>query len=156
MKITLYRYSMLIAAFALLALSVFYFITYAGIVAAVGKSYEMSLFHRSSIQGLWLTFASQSLLFALLYFLVAARPRSVSREVIVICGLLQLIASILIFSFTGSTLAVYLLAGAALFVLIGSVLWPTDEELDAEKLAAATLVTSQRPAAAPPPSDPAL
>jgi len=161
MKISLYRYSMLIAAFALLALSVFYFVTYAGIVAAVSRSFDMSLFHRNSIRGLWLTFASQSLLFSLLYFLVASRPRSVSREVIVICGLLQLVASILILWFSGSTLVVYLLAGAALFVLIGSVLWPTEEDLAAEKLAEATLVTTKGPAASPPappppPNDPVL
>lgn len=129
MKISLYRYSMLIAAFALLALSIFYFITYAGIVDAVTKSNGMSTFYRNSIQGLWLTFASQALLFALLYFLVAARPSSVSREVIVICGLLQLVASVMIFLFSGSMLVVYLLAGAAMFVLIGSVLWPSEEEL---------------------------
>jgi hypothetical protein len=140
MKISLYRYSMLIAAFALLALSIFYFVTYAGIVAAVSKSNEMSTFYRNSIQGLWLTFASQALLFALLYFLVAARPSSVSREVIVICGLLQLVASVMIFLFSGSMLVVYLLAGAAVFVLIGSVLWPSDDEL----------ATSTIPAALPP------
>ena len=126
MKITLYRYSMLIAAFALLALSIFYFVSYAQVVPAVAS---ISPFYRNSIQGLWLTFASQALLFALLYFLVAARPRSVSREVIVICGLLQLVASIMIFLFSGSMTMVYLLAGAALFVLIGSLLWPSEEEL---------------------------
>ncbi len=65
MKITLYRYSMLIAAFALLALAIFYFITYAGVVDAVSKSNDMSPFYRNSIRGLWLTFASQTLLFAL-------------------------------------------------------------------------------------------
>jgi hypothetical protein len=169
MKITLYRYSMLIAAFALLALAIFYFITYAGAVAAVGNSVDMSPFYRNSIQGLWLTFASQSLLFALLYFLVASKPRSVSREVIVICGLLQLVASILIFYFTRSTLAVYLLGFAALFVLIGSVLWPTVEDVNAAKIRAAQAVTvapsqptalsgtaASPSASVAPPSDPAL
>jgi hypothetical protein len=147
MKITLYRYSMLIAAFALLALSIFYFITYAQVVPAVST---ISPFYRNSIQGLWLTFASQALLFALLYFLVAARPRSVSREVIVICGLLQLVASIMIFLFSGSMTMVYLLAGAALFVLIGSMLWPSEEEL------APVQVVTAPPAVAsvPPPASP--
>jgi hypothetical protein len=138
MKITLYRYSMLIAAFALLALAIFYFFTYASVVSAVSRSFDMSPFHRNSIRGLWLTFASQSLLFALLYFLVASRPRSVSREVIVICGLLQLVAAILIFYFASSTTAMYLLAIAALFVMLGSLLWPTAEDVAAEKLRAAT------------------
>jgi hypothetical protein len=71
MKLSLYRYCMLIAAFALLALAIFYFVTYAGVVGAVGNSADISPFYRNSIQGLWLTFASQSLLLALLYFLVA-------------------------------------------------------------------------------------
>jgi hypothetical protein len=151
MKISLYRYSMLIAAFALLALSIFYFISYAQVVSAV---VNLSPFYRNSIQGLWLTFASQALLFALLYFLVAARPRSVSREVIVICGLLQLVASIMIFMFSGSMTMVYLLAGAALFVLIGSVLWPSEEELAAPPVPAALPPASAVPTAPPPPVPP--
>jgi hypothetical protein len=163
MKITLYRYSMLIAAFALLALAIFYFVTYAGVVGAVGDSNVISPFYRNSIQGLWLTFASQSLLFALLYFLVASKPRSVSREVIVICGLLQLVAAILIFYFARSTTAMYLLAVAALFVLAGSVLWPSEEDVVAAKIRAAAAVTpTPAPTTTPsststvPPSDPAL
>jgi hypothetical protein len=163
MKISLYRYSMLIAAFALLALAIFYFITYAGVVGAVGDSNVISPFYRNSIQGLWLTFASQSLLFALLYFLVASKPRSVSREVIVICGLLQLVAAILIFYFARSTTAMYLLAVAALFVLAGSVLWPSEEDVVAAKIRAAAAVTpTPAPTTTPsststvPPSDPAL
>jgi fucose permease len=62
----------------------------------------------------------------------------VSREVIVICGLLQLVAAILIFYFASSTTAMYLLAIAALFVMLGSLLWPTAEDVAAEKLRAAT------------------
>ncbi len=128
MKSLLYRYCMLIAAAALLALAIYYFITYGSIAFAVGRSPDLSLFHQNSIRGLWLTFASQSLLFALLYFLVALRPRSVSREVIVICGLLQLIAAVLILFFSGSRLAMYLLAITTLFVLVGGMLWPSEEE----------------------------
>lgn len=159
MKITLYRYCMLIAAFALLAVAVFYFLTYAGVVAAVTRSLDMAPFYRNSIRGLWLTFASQSLLFALLYFLVASRPRSVSREVIVLCGLLQLVAAILIFYFARSTTAMYLLALAAVFVLIGSMLWPSEEEVLAAKVNAAQAVVKSAAAPAPappPPNDPAL
>ena len=133
-------------------------------VGAVTKNLEMGPFYRNSIRGLWLAYACQSLLLALLYFLVASKPRSVSREVIVICGLLQLVASIMIFLFTGSTTSVYLLAIAALFVLIGSVLWPTEEDVAAEKIraAAAVMPPASQPAATPgkaatasPPSDPA-
>jgi hypothetical protein len=157
MKITLYRYSMLIAAFALLALAIFYFITYSGVVAAVTRSFDMAPFYRNSIRGLWLTFASQSLLFALLYFLVASRPRSVSHEVIVICGLLQLVAAILIFYFARSTTAMYLLAIAAVFVLFGSALWPSEEDVAAAKIRAAQALIPPTPPTAPaPPSDPAL
>lgn len=127
----LYRYSMLIAAAALLGLAIFYFISYAGVAVAVSTSPDMSPFYQHSVRALWLTFASQSLLFALLYNLVAWRPGSVSREVIVICGLLQLIAAVLIFYFSGSTVPVYLLAITALFVLIGALSWPSDEPVPA-------------------------
>jgi tryptophan-rich sensory protein len=160
MKVTLYRYCMLIAAGTLLALSIFYFVGSSGIADALEKS-SMPDFYQRSVRGLWLTFASQSLLMALLYALVSWRPRSVSREVVVICGLLQLVAAVLIFSSAQrGTLAVMLLAFAALFVLIGSLLWPSDEEMNAARVKAATrVIAASTPAAgapAPPPEDPAL
>jgi len=155
MKITLYRYCMLIAAFALLALAIISFITFPGVVNELSKSNDMSPFHRNSIRGLWLTFASQNLLFALLYFLVASRPRAMSREVIVICGLLQLVAAILIFYFASSTTSMYLLSVAALLVLVGSMLWPSEEDVAAEKLRAAAAITSATSATTLPAATPA-
>ena len=43
------------------------------------------------------------MLIALLYLLVAFKPHAVTREVIVLLGLLQLVECVLLFSFSGST-----------------------------------------------------
>ena len=83
---------------------------------------------KQSIQALWLTFACHGLLIALLYFLVAFKPRAVSREVIVLLGLIQLVEAVLMFALAGNSISSLLLAVAALFVLVGALLWPKKPE----------------------------
>lgn len=118
-----FRWCMLIGALALTGVALYYFISYVGLAIALSNN-GLTLFYKNSMRALWITFGVQSLLLALLYFIVAFRPRAVTREVIVICGLLQLTESVLLFTLAGNALAVGLLGIAAVFVLIGSVLWP--------------------------------
>ncbi|MGC4029122.1 MAG: hypothetical protein QM696_09645 [Steroidobacteraceae bacterium] len=118
-----FRYCMLIGALALAGVAVYYFATYMLLIVALGSS-GMKMHYQDSVRALWLAFGAQSLLIALLYAIVAFRPHAVTREVIVICGLLQLTESLLLFLFSGNTTAVVLLGIAALCVMIGSVLWP--------------------------------
>jgi hypothetical protein len=123
MKLTSFRYCMLIGAFALGGLAIFYFTKFIVISIALSNN-GMQPELTQSIRALWLAFACQTLLIGLLYALVAWKPHSVSREVIVILGMLQLIEAILQFAFAGSDIAAILLVLAALFVLMGSILWP--------------------------------
>jgi hypothetical protein len=103
---------------------VFYFVNYAVVLSiALGNS-GVKPFLQSSIRAMWLAFACQTLLVGLLYGLVAYRPHSVTREVIVLLGLLQLVESTLLFLFAGSKTVALLLACAAFFVILGSFLWP--------------------------------
>jgi hypothetical protein len=123
MKLTGFRYCMLIGSLALGSLAIFYFVGFINLSIALannGTQPELT----QSVRALWLTFACQALLIGALYSLVAWRPHAVSREVIVILGMLQLVEAVLLFSFSGSGIAAALLTGAAFFVLIGSVLWP--------------------------------
>jgi hypothetical protein len=123
MKLTSFRYCMLIGALALAGLAVFYFVHFIELSIALdnnGLRPELKAY----IRALLLAFACQALLIGLLYALVAWKPHAVSREVIVILGLLQLVEAVLLLSFSGSGIAATLLTGAALFVLLGSVLWP--------------------------------
>jgi hypothetical protein len=123
MKLTSFRYCMLIGAFALAGLAIFYFVHFIELSIALdnnGLKPELKAY----IRALLLAFACQALLIGLLYALVAWKPHAVSREVIVILGLLQLVEAVLLLTFSGSGIAAILLSGAALFVLIGSVLWP--------------------------------
>src|SRR4051812_6070358 len=123
MRFASFSYCMMISAIALGAVSIYFFIKYWELHIALNNSgMQPDLQHW--IRALWLAFASQGLLIALLYGIVANRPHSVSRPVIVLLGLLHLVESILQFGFSGSKVVAALLIITALFVLIGSVLWP--------------------------------
>ncbi len=123
MKLASFRYCMIIGALALIGLALFYFIKYFVLsIALTNNGLQPDL--QQSIRALWLAFACQALLIGLLYALVAWKPHAVSREVIVILGLLQLVEAALQLSFAGSGIAAGLLIAAALCVLLGSVLWP--------------------------------
>lgn len=124
MRIQSFRYCMLISAAALVGVAVFYLSYYAVVVRiALGNS-GITPFIAASTRAMWLTFSLQSLLIGLLYALVAWKPRAVSREVIVLFGLLQLVEATLLLLNAGSKIAALLLVVAATFVLIGAVLWP--------------------------------
>jgi hypothetical protein len=127
MRVTSFRYCMMIGALALMGLALFYFFSYVGLAIALSNN-ALQPFYKDSIRALWLAFGCQALLIAALYALVAWKPHAVSREVIVLFGLLQLVEAVLLFSFAGSAVAVALLSAAAIFVLIGSALWPVKLE----------------------------
>jgi hypothetical protein len=107
----------------LLGVAIYYFANYVTLAIALNNNnLQPSL--NQSIRALWLAFACQNLLVGSLYVVVAYRPHAVTREVIVLLGLMQLVESMLLFTFSGSRIVAYLLIGAALFVLIGAALWP--------------------------------
>jgi hypothetical protein len=123
MKLKSFRYCMLIGALALTSLALYYFSRYIVLAIALNNNdLQPDLEH--SIRAMWLAFACQALLIGALYALVAWKPHAVSREVIIILGMLQMVEAVLLFSFSGSGIAAALLTGAALFVLVGSMLWP--------------------------------
>jgi hypothetical protein len=119
-----FRTCMLIGAAALGAVALYYFIRYSIVldVALDNSGVKASL--QASIRALWLAFAFQALLIGSLYALVAFRPRAVSREVIVLFGLLQLVEAVLLFLFAGSRVMALLLVAVAACVMIGAALWP--------------------------------
>ncbi len=123
MRITSFRYCMLIGAVALAAVAIYYFVSYVTLAIALGNN-GLQASIKQAVCALWLAFACQSLLISLLYALVAWKPHAVSREVIVIFGLLQLVEAVLLFSFAGSAVVAYLLIAAAACVLLGAVMWP--------------------------------
>jgi hypothetical protein len=124
MKNAGFHYCMLIGALSLAGVALSYFLSYFFnlSVALDNNHLEASLDH--AVRAQWLAFACQSLLIALLYVLVAFKPHSVTREVIVLLGLLQLVECVLLFVFSGSNVAAGLLIAASLFVLAGAALWP--------------------------------
>jgi hypothetical protein len=123
MRLRSFRYCMLIGAAALLSVSLYYLLGYVGVAIALNNS-GIQPFYQQSIRAMWLAFGFQAFLMAVLYAVVAWRPRAVSRAVIVICGLLQLVEAVLQLSLSGSAIAMAMLSIAAIFVLIGSTLWP--------------------------------
>ncbi|MET0279561.1 MAG: hypothetical protein ABW278_00355 [Steroidobacteraceae bacterium] len=143
-----FRYCMLIGAVALAGVSVFYFYNYVVLGIALRNS-GVELFLQNAIRAMWLSFAFQGLFIALAYALAAYRPHAMTREVIVLLGLLQLIESVLLFSFAGGQVVALLLAGAAVFVLVGSALWPK-KLLPPVAMAATAGATPGSPATPPP------
>jgi hypothetical protein len=154
MRETSFRYCMLVGAAALGAVAIYYFVGYVELKIALNNNgLQPSL--QQSIEGLWLAFALHGLLIALLYLLVAFKPRAVSREVIVLLGLIQLAEAVLLFATAGNRVSSLLLALAALFVLIGAVLWPKKPEPEAlasEELPGETLTADEPPIEALPPA----
>lgn len=123
MRNSSFRYCMLIGAIALGGVAVFYFVNYVVLSIALTNN-GLQPFLKDSVRALWLTFAFQALLIGLLYTLVAFRPHAVTREVIVLLGLLQLVEAVLLFSFAGNLWVALLLVAAATCVLLGAALWP--------------------------------
>ena len=124
MKKAGFHYCMLIGAISLAGVALSYFLNYFFKLSVALDNNHLEPLLDQSIRAQWLAFAFQALLIALLYLLVAFRPHAVTREVIVLLGLLQLVECILLFLFSGSTVAAGLLIVASMFVLAGAVLWP--------------------------------
>jgi hypothetical protein len=141
MKLTSFRYCMSIGALALIGLALYYFSRYIVLAIALNNN-DIQIDLEHSIRAMWLAFACQALLIGALYALVAWKPHAVSREVIVILGMLQMVEAVLLFSFSGSGIAAALLTGAAFFVLIGSVLWP--KKLPPESVRSVPIAPQQR------------
>jgi hypothetical protein len=124
MKQKSFRFCMLVGAVALLSVAIFYFSTYLLRVSVALDNNDLEPFIENSVRALWLCFACQALLIGMLYLLVSFRPHTVSREVILLLGLGQLVEVVLLLSFADSKLVASLLAIASVFVLCGALIWP--------------------------------
>jgi hypothetical protein len=125
MRFKSFRFCMLVGAAALGAVALYYFVRYAVVLNIALDNSGVRPALQASIRALWLAFAFQALLIALLYALVAFRPRAVTREVIVLFGLLQLVEAVLLFAFSGGWWMAMLLVAVSVCVLLGAVLWPS-------------------------------
>jgi hypothetical protein len=119
-----FRFCMLVGAATLLAVALYYFINYAVVLDVALSNSSLREELAASVRALWLAFGGQALLIALLYVLVAFRPPAVSREVIVLLGLLQIFEATLLFTFSGNVWMAVALVAAAVLVLAGALLWP--------------------------------
>ncbi len=119
-----FQWCMIVGACALLGVAVYYLATFIGLNIAVANA-GLTPFYQQMIRAMWIGYCIQASLLGLLFIVAALRPHWISRPPIVICGLLPLAEAVLGFSFTGSYVLMMLLACAALFVLVGAVLWPT-------------------------------
>jgi hypothetical protein len=114
---------MLIGAAALLGVALYYGFGYVGLNIAVGNS-GLKPFYQQTMRALWLGYCLQASLLGMLFTVAALRPHWISRPLLVICGLLPLAEGILALSFAGSYWLMMMLFCAAIFVLIGALLWP--------------------------------
>jgi vacuolar-type H+-ATPase subunit I/STV1 len=151
MRSSTFKFCMLFAGVTLLAVATYFFVTYVGVKIALDNN-GLRPFYQQSIRALWLTFGFQALLIGVLYFIVAYRPHAVTREVIVIFGLIQLVEGVLMLAFSGSWVAASLLGVAALCVLVAAMIWPEKAEVEIGYGAAAPPApAASTPASAPGP-----
>lgn len=123
-RIATFRWCMLIGAAALLGVALYYGFGYIGLDIAVGNS-GLKPFYQQTMRALWLGYCLQATLLGILFTVAAMRPHWISRPLLVICGLLPLAEGVMALSFAGSYWLMILLFCAAVFILVGSVLWPT-------------------------------
>lgn len=121
---TSFRWCMVIGAGALLGVAVYYLVTYVGLNIAVQNA-GLTVFYQQTIRAMWIGYTLQASLFGMLFLVAAFRPHWISRPVLVICGLLPLAEAVLGMSYTGSYWLMLMLFCAAIFVLVGALLWPT-------------------------------
>jgi hypothetical protein len=136
---TSFRWCMLVGAAALLGVALYYGFGYVGLNIAVGNS-GLKPFYQQTMRALWLGYCLQSTLLGMLFTVAAMRPHWLSRPVLVICGLLPLAEGVLAMSFTGSYWLMLMLFCAAIFVLLGALLWPTHPTVLAARAAASAPV----------------
>ena len=119
-----FRFCMLVGAVGLGTVALYHFTRYAIVLNIALDNSGVKPALQASIRALWLAVAFQALLIGTLYALVAFRPRAVSREVIVLFGLLQLVEAVLLFWFSGAQWMALLLVALSVCVMLGAVLWP--------------------------------
>lgn len=142
---TSFRTCMLLGAAALIGAAIFYGFGYIG-VSSVIRTANFTPFYAESIRSLWIGYCLQAALLGVLLIVAAFRPHWISRPLVVICGLMPLAQAVLAMSSTGSLWGMGSMFSAAIFVLIGAMLWPNRP--DAPLAPPAAEVTS---ATAPPP-----
>ncbi len=123
-RLTTFRVCMIIGGLALLTAAVFYGFGYIG-VSSVIRTANFTTFYAESIRTFWLGYCLQSGLLGILFIVAAMRPHWISRPMVTICGLLPLAQAVLALSNTHSQLGMALMFLAAIFVLVGALLWPT-------------------------------
>jgi len=146
-RVSTFRWCMLIGAAALLGVALYYGFGYIGLDIAVGNS-GLKPFYQQTMRALWLGYCLQATLLGILFTVAAIKPHWISRPLLVICGLLPLAEGVMALSFAGSYWLMILLFCAAMFILIGALLWPTRPTPVAPAAAQPPPVTS---ATAPPP-----
>lgn len=120
------RWALAAAALALLAVAAVHGAGYLTVGIAVRNS-GLQPWLQKAFGALWLGYTVQALLLAAVLGLAAWRPRSVSREVVAICGLLPVLAGIVLFwNLDGlwSQAGIALLLVAATGVLLGAAATP--------------------------------
>ncbi len=96
----------------------------AGYVAAsiAVKNSGLSPFFQNAFRALWLGFSLQALVIGGILLIAAMRPRSVSRAVLILCGLLPLISGALLALYLESVVGSLALVAAAALIVAGAAL----------------------------------
>ena len=100
-------------------------------LAAVAAS-DLEPFYRGSLKALWLIDSATLLTLALVFAAVAARPRLVSRPVILLLAIIPAATAFFLYKFIGNFLPAHMLLGAAVGAAVAGLAWSTKSSAGSE------------------------
>jgi len=92
-------------------------------LAAVAKS-NLTLFYGNSLKLLWLADSATMFILAAVFSLIASRPSTATRPLVMLLAFIPAVTSVLIYTFLGSFFAGHILLATATVVFFAGVQFP--------------------------------
>ncbi len=87
---------------------------------------DLPRFYGGSSKGLWLADSATLFILALIFVLVAARPSTASRSLLMLVALIPAATAVMLYAFLGSFFAGHLLLAIAALAFLGGLLLPRE------------------------------
>lgn len=131
----LFRWCMVGAALIIAGVASYFAVAYVTASIAVGNS-GLKIFYQESVRAMWLGFCAQLGLLAAVLLYAAARPRGISRQMLIVLAFMPMMSTVMLFWFAASRLGGFFLGLAALLMLVAAFAWPTRFDAAGEPVSA--------------------
>lgn len=117
------RFLLAFSALVLVAGGLLHAKAFGGAVSAL-SAVDLSPFYANSFKALWLIDSATLITLAAVFGFIAARPALATRWIVVLLALIPAATAVLIYTFVGGFLPVYMLAIAAVAAIFGGLQFP--------------------------------